>query len=745
MPRWPAGRTFGRMSHVIETSTTSTTTLGRLGAWAADHRRLIVAVWAVAILALGALAPFADRALSGAGWEAPGSESGKARSAIESHFPGQGTYALSVVVAGKHARVGERPMRATLARVEGVLRADRAVSGVVAPQQRVTVSKDRRTAIVTGLAGAGPPQMVEAAGRLKDRLTRLSTSGVTVRLTGPAAMWSDFNHANKAAMLKSEALSWPLTLTLLVFAFGTLVAAGLPLLLTMGGLLGAGGLLFVFGQLFEVSIWAMNFAMMFAIALGIDYALFIVVRFRGALAEGLSPRDATAHTMATAGKAVLVSGLTVIAALLAVMLVPVPTFRSVSLGIVLAVLSVLAATLTLLPAALSAIGHRINGGRIRLPGAADHRSERFAAWGRRLWARPLPYGAAAVAVLLLLAAPALGLRTGMPTIAVVPHGADSREGHALVQHAFGVGAPSRLQVVLRERDLARATAVLKHDRRIAAVTSVQRAEGRALLTAVPRAGEGSPELQATIDAVRAELPRSALVGGPAAEGRDLEQVLISRLPLVVGVIMGLGFLLLVLLLRAPLAAAAAVALNLLATAAAFGAAPLVFQNGALEGLLGFQSQGFVDAWAPIFFFALVFALAMDYTVFLLATTKEAYERTGDAREAVIEGLAGTGRVINAAAAVMVVVFMTFALAGPIPPKEMGFTLAVAVLLDATLVRLLLQPVALRLLGRHAWWMPARLDRLLPNVGLAHEMPRADMSKFSSSPRPSTPCVDYGRT
>jgi RND superfamily putative drug exporter len=230
------------------------------------------------------------------------------------------------------------------------------------------------------------------------RLGRLSNSGVTVRLTGPAAMWSDFNEANKAAMMKSEALSWPLTLTLLVVAFGTLVAAGLPLVLTMAGLLGAGGLLFVCGQLFDVSIWAMNFAMMFAIALGIDYALFIVARFRGALAAGLSATDAAVFTMATAGKAVVASGLMVIAALVAVMLVPVPTFRSVPLGIVLAVVSVLAATLTLLPAALSTLGPRINGGRLRLRGGSDHRSERFASWGRRLSARPLPYGAVAVAI-----------------------------------------------------------------------------------------------------------------------------------------------------------------------------------------------------------------------------------------------------------------------------------------------------------------------------------------------------------
>jgi RND superfamily putative drug exporter len=720
---------------MIETRHTPKSTLGRLGAWAADHRRLVVILWGAVVLCLGALAPFADRALSGAGWEAPGSESGEARRAIESQFPGQGTYALSVVVAGKGAGIDDPPVRAALGGVARVLRGDRAVSGVLPPRHGVTVSRDGRTAVVTGLAGAAPSEMVEAAGRLKDRLAGLSSSEVAVRLTGPAAMWSDFNHANKAAMMKSEALSWPLTLTLLVLAFGTLAAAGLPLLLTMAGLLGAGGLLFISGQLFDVSIWAMNFAMMFAIALGIDYALFLVVRFRGALAAGLSPRDATVRTMATAGKAVLASGLTVIAALLAVMLVPVPTFRSVPLGIVLAVLSVLAATLTLLPAALSAYGHRINGGRIRLRSAADHRSERFAAWGSRLWARPLPYAAAAVLVLVLLAAPALGLRTGMPTISVVPADAGSREGHALVERAFGVGAPSRLQVVVDERDLAPATAALERNPGIASVTLAQRADGRALLTAVPTTGEGSRRLRSTIDAMRAELPASALVGGPSAENRDLEEALVSRLPLVVGVIMGLGFLLLVLLLRAPLAAAAAVALNLFATAAAFGVARLVFQNGALEGLLNFESQGFVDAWAPIFFFALVFALAMDYTVFLLATIKEAHDRTGDARAAVVEGLAGTGRVINAAAAVMVVVFMTFALAGPLPPKEMGFILAVAVLLDATLVRLLLQPVVLRALGPRAWWMPVWLDRILPNVELSHELPSSEPARASSAARP----------
>jgi putative drug exporter of the RND superfamily len=699
--------------------------LGRLGAWAADHHRAIAIAWCGVVLVLGALAPFADRALSGAGWEALGSESVAARRALEAHFPGRGTYALSVVVAGPRAGTEGSAIRATLARVRAVLLSDTAVSGVLAPRAGHAISSDRSTAVVVGLAGATPDEMVKAAGRLKTRLARLSAPGLAVRLTGPAAMWSDFNAANKAAMLKSEMLSWPLTLVLLLFAFGTLVAAGLPLLLTMAGLLGASGLLFLCGQFADVSIWAMNFAMMFAIALGIDYALFIVVRFRSALAAGLAPREATALTMATAGKAVLVSGLTVIAALLALTLVPVPAFRSVPLGIGLAVMMVLAATLTLLPAVLSRLGHRINGGRARVPGAIDHRSERFAAWGRRLWARPLPYGAAACAILLILAAPAIGLRTGMPTGAALPTGADSREGQRLLERGFGDGAASALQIVVSERGATDARSALERDPGIASVAPAERSRGQVLLTAAPRADSGRAGLRATIDRIRGALPRGALLGGPAAEARDLESALVSRLPVVVGVVLGLGFVLLLALLRAPLAAAAAVALGVLATAAAFGVARLVFQEGALDRLLGWESQGFVDAWAPIFFFALAFALAMDYTVFLLATVKAVHDRTGDPRHAVVEGLARTGRVINAAAAVMVVVFMTFALAGPIAPKEMGVVLAVAVLLDATLIRLLLQPVVLRLLGARAWWMPAWLDRLVPEVGLSHARPAPD--------------------
>jgi RND superfamily putative drug exporter len=705
----------------VADTTTQPTALGRfgrLGLWTADHRRIVALAWAALVISLGAFAPFAERALSGAGWEAAGSESVEARETLEARFPGQGSYALTAVISSTRATVDTEAFKAVVARVTSLLAADEAVARVVAPQPNGSISRDRRAVVVRGLAAESPPAMVEAAGRLKGQVADASEPGIEARLGGSATLWSDFNAENKSAMLKGELLSWPLTLGLLVIAFGSLVAAGLPLLLTMAGLLAAAGLLFLVGQLTDVSIWAMNFAMMFAIALGIDYALFVVVRFRAALAAGLEPREATAATMNTTGKAVFISGLAVITALLGVMLVPSPNFRSVPLGIVIAVGLVLAASLTLLPAVLSKLGDRVNR-FAPVRSATAHRSARFARLGERVWRRPGLYAAIAVVALLVLAAPALGLRTGMPSIFVVPDSSSSRQAYELVQEGFGPGAPAPLQVVVAEEQLPEVTTVLAADPGIVHTLPAERSRGYALVEAIPSAEPSSRELDATIDRIRAALPETALVGGAAAESHDLARTLVDRVPVVYAAVLGIGFLLLLALLRAPVISAAAVMLNLLATAGAFGVARLVFQEGFLDGVLRFESQGFLDAWAPVFFFGLVFALAMDYTVFLLATVREHFERTGDARRATIEALAQTGRIINAAAAVMIVVFLTFALAGPIPLKEMGLILAVAVLLDAMLIRLLLLPVILRVLGARAWWTPAWLDRLLPQVHVGH--------------------------
>ena len=418
--------------------------IGRLGGWAADHLRTVALSWAVIAIVLAVFAPQVETALSGAGWQANGSESVAARTLIERNFAGLSSSAPMVVLHSSSLSVGAPAFQTQLARVEGVLRSDRRVSSVVPPQPGASISPDGHTAIVMAGARGDPTAMVAAADSLKGRLDALATPAISVSLTGASGMWSDFNTANRTAMMKSELYSWPITLAILAIAFGSLVAAGLPLMLTILGLLASAGLLSLLTHGFEISIWAMNFALMFALALGIDYALFVVHRFRGAhFGSKLPVRDAVAVTMDTAGKAVLFSGLTVFVSLSAVMLVPSPAFRSMALGIMLSVAFVLAATLTLLPAVLGKLGPRVDALALRWVHSGEHRSARFAAWGERLWRHPHIYGPAATLVLVLLALPIFGLKTGMPSIKVVPPTDGSRIGYTQVQQAFGTGAPGR--------------------------------------------------------------------------------------------------------------------------------------------------------------------------------------------------------------------------------------------------------------------------------------------------------------
>jgi RND superfamily putative drug exporter len=694
--------------------------IGRLGRYAGTHFRGVVIAWLVVAIVLGFLAPRVETALSGAGWEATGSQSVQARELIQKRFHGLSSYALMTVVYSPTRTFNDPGFVRVIAAVERTLRTDGAVKNVVAPMRGMTVSPDGHTAIVQAGAAKNPDGMVTAAGELKGRLHALSTEAVRVEPTGAAGLWSDFNAANRAAMLKSEVISWPVTLAIMLVAFGSLVAAGLPLMLTMVGLMCAAGLLYVGTLVAPISIWAMNFALMFALALGIDYALFVVHRFRGALVGSRrSVPEAVAVTMDTAGKAVLFSGMTVLISLSAVMLVPSPAFRSTSLGIVVAVIFVLAATLTLLPAVLAKLGPRVD--KLSLPWAhsGGRRSARFAAWGERLWRHPWVYGGVAVGALVALAIPVTQLNTAMPSIKVVPSADPSRVGHDEVQRAFGPGATGPLQVVAPAAQSKLATQVAWHDPGIAALAPTQTSGRYALVTAIPNAGPSSPTVGQTIDRLRSDLPAGALVGGAVAENRDLQGALSTSAPLVIGIVLALGFVLLLIALRAPLIAAVGVLTNLLATGAAFGVAKWVFQDGWLHSLLGFQPQGFIDAWGPVFFFAMIFAISMDYTVFLLSSAKEHWDRTQNPHESMVGAVAHSGPVIFAAAAVMVAVFFTFALSGPLPPKEMGIILGVAVLLDATLIRLLLLPVLLRVMGRWAWYLPHWAQRMFPAVTFGH--------------------------
>jgi RND superfamily putative drug exporter len=704
----------------------------RLGTWAATHFRHVLVGWLLVLVVFGFFAVRVEGALAGAGWQASNSQSVQARAIIERDFSGLGATALQVVVVDHRSSIASDPQaQATLSKATQLLQSDHRVSTVVQPQAGISLSRDGRTAVITAGAAANSNDMVKAADALAAPLGALSRPGVTVTLTGDSALWSNFNNANRSAMLRSEMLSWPVTIIILVIAFGSLVAAGLPLLLTMAGLLVAAGALVITTKFTPVSIWALNFALMFALALGIDYALFLVMRFRSALERrGAVPGDrdavvaSVAETIDTAGKAVAFSALTVLASLAAILLVPSPAFRSMAFGIMLSVVAVLAATLTLLPAVLGRLGTRINKGTIHLrrterpegPGPLDRTLH---AWGRFLWRHPFPTGAAALALLLLAASPIIGMRTNMPSITIIPASANARIGYDEVVSAFGPGAPGTLQVLVPEAKQSAALATLRHTAGVAGTVPGATRAGWVLDQVVPTTGPSTSATGSTIDHLRQVLPAGSLVGGAAAENHDLQATLSSHTPLVLGLLAILGFLLLLIALQAPLIAALGVAITALSVAGAFGIGRLIFQNGYLSGFLGFQPQGFVDAWAPLFFGAMVFGVAMDYTLFMLSAAKERYETHPDPEHAMVGSMRTSGRVVLSAAAVMIAVFLTFALSGPLAPKEMGVILAIAVALDAFVVRLVLLPVLLRLGRHHSWHQPAWLGKILPKVSFSH--------------------------
>ncbi len=694
------------------------------------HMKAVLGVWLLVLVGLGAAAPSVFSSLAGAGWQANGSESVAVRDLATEHFGGNASSAIQVVIHTDDGTIGDAATTTVIDRATDLLSADDRIADIMPPTPGVTVSEDGRTGILIAGAAADTDDMVRLADDLSDRITALGTDTIDVLPTGQSMLWSDFNHANHDAMMKAEMMSWPVTLLILVLAFGSLVAAGLPLMLTLAGLVASAGALVLLNMVTPISVWAMNFALMFALALGIDYALFLVARFRDALRPHGGPHGGTtpsasvavAATYGTAGKAVLLSGITVLISLSAVLLVPAPAVRTMAVGIMLAVVFVLAASFTLLPAVLGALGEKVNAVSLPFAKKQEHRSPLFARWAGVLQRRPLVAVLGSAALLVLLALPVLGLKVAMPSIAVVPEDAPVRQGYHLVQDAMGDGAPGMLQIITDAEDAEAATGRAASTDGIAAVTPAMPAgddSGLVMFQAVPEVDPSDEAMTGILADLRADLPESALVGGAPAENIDLQDALDTWLPVIIGVILVLGFLLLLVALRAPLTALVGTLVSLLSTGAAFGVARLIFQEGHLSGLFSFEPQGFLDGWGPVFFFAMIFAVAMDYTVFLLATVKEHHEKTGDARLSVTEGMAHSGRIIFAAAAVMVAVFFTFALAEPLPPKEMGIILGTAVLLDALLVRLVLLPAVMLLAGRAAWWCPAWLRRILPDVSFSH--------------------------
>jgi RND superfamily putative drug exporter len=399
-------------------------------------------------------------------------------------------------------------------------------------------------------------------------------------------------------------------------------------------------------------------------------------------------------------------------------------FRSMALGMIFSVIAVAVASLTLLPAVLVALGDRVLVARPE--DDPDRAAEgRWTRWTARAMRRPGITLATGLALLMLLAAPALGMRLGMPGARVVDEGRSSRDGYEMLVSAFGEGAAAPLFVTVDAAEAAQVVAAANADRGVVDARIVAEplaTSGRTVVRITPATAvddEATSELIGRLRASVADAAPSASVGGPAAQNYDLTEVLVGRAPIAVAVITGVALMLLLIVFRSLALAISSILLNFISVGAAFGFATLVFQHGWGASLIGIHQQGFVDAWAPLFFFALLFGLSMDYQLFLLAAIRERYEATGHTQLAIRDGIARTGRPITNAALIMIVVFIAFGVTGPIPPTELGITLALAVLLDATVVRMMLVPSLMTLLGERNWWIPAWLDKRLPRVHFAH--------------------------
>ena len=705
------------------------TLFGRLARFSVRRRRPIMLAWLILTVAAAPLAIGVSSALSGAGWEAQGSIAQTVRDELRADFPMVGAESAIVVVHQKTPFADDPSAVATVVAALTPEVGGHVVAGMVDPAtmpiETGLVSQDGLTVMIpVNLAGTQDSDLPKSAEELIGIVSDIELSqGAVAEVTGEWPVWADFNKSNEEALHKAELLSGLPTLILLFIAFGAALAAGLPLLLAIAGIAVGFASLNLLTAITPLSVWSMNFSMMIGLAVGIDYSLFIVTRYREEREDGHNAADAMANTLQSAGKAVFLSALTVVMSLAAIFVVPIMVFRSMALGMILSVVAVAFASLTLLPAALAALGDRVlvKKGEPDLDRSAEGRWTR---WTSSALKRPGLTLALGLILLLGLAAPALGMRLGMPGARVVDEGYSSRDGYELVVAAFGDGAAAPLFITVDAADAEKVVSLAQTDANVvdARFVATNESSGRSVVRVIGKTAPDDRETSNMVGRLRTALDTevtSADVGGPAAQNHDLTDVLTGKAPLAIAIIMIVAFLLLLVVFRSVAIAISSIVLNLISVAAAFGFATLVFQHGYGAGLLGIEHQGFVNAWAPLFFFALLFGLSMDYQLFLLAAIRERYEATGDTQRAIREGIAKTGRPITNAALVMIVVFIAFGVTGPIPPTELGVTLALAVFLDATVVRMMLVPSLMGLLGERNWWIPRWLDKRLPHVNFSH--------------------------
>jgi uncharacterized membrane protein YdfJ with MMPL/SSD domain len=718
----------------------------QLAGFLGRHRRWVVLAWVVTVILALPLASRQTEHLTGGGFDVPGSQSKAVSSSLEQNF---GAHADGIaVVLRAEADVTAAQASTAVGRVEREVAKVEEVSLPPPVARRAEVQMQRTgTALLPLRSNQSSDKLIDSATTLrKDLDPGTAENGVTPYLAGQPTIWAGMQELSKEDLAKAEASGFPIVALILLVVFGSLAAAALPLALGFVSVIVTGALIYFLSLQMDTSVFVTNMASMIGIGVAIDYSLFILARYREEREAGKNQEDARAEALATSGLAVTFSGLAVIVSLAGLWMVDNQALRSMALGAMTVVaVSILTAT-TLLPALIAMLGDRVMAGGIVARALTfvarpfrRGRSEKAAGgppfwerWTVRVMARPWVSVIGVTSILLFLAIPVLSLTTGTEALGQFPKGSDVRVGNELASKQIG-GGTDPMQIVAtfpgEANTPANRTAVAAFVRRVDSTEGVSSVAPPAyvdksvLIQATPSAPSESDAAMALVNRLRdevvpaAELSRVAVVavGGETSRVNDLRTQISGSMWKIILFVLALSFLVLMVMLRSLLLPLKAVLMNLLSIGAAYGVLVAVFQWGWLDSVLGFESLGALDTINVPLIFAIVFGLSMDYEVFLMSRMRERYMVHGDNRRAVAEGLSSSARTISSAALIMACVFAVFVLTGVPSIKELGVGCAVAIALDATLVRLILVPAAMTLLGKWNWWMPSWLDRALPDL------------------------------
>jgi putative drug exporter of the RND superfamily len=682
---------------------------GRLAAWSQRRRWAALALWAVVVAAITVGSQAAGAAYHN-DFALPGTDSQAAADLMAEHGSRQANATVQIVAENPRGLAGDRQdIDAMLSEVRGLPSVSDAGPLTISRSGTIGYS----TVTLDGEAQDVPEDRITT---IIDTARATSGDGLRVELGGDPVRGAEEGGGGGA-----EGAGMLAALVILVLLFGSLVAAALPLVTALFAVGGAIGLIALASHAFTVADFTPPIMMLIGLGVGVDYALLIFYRYRQELRDGAEPAAATRRALDAAGRTVFFAGCTVIIALLGLIALGLGSLQGVALAVALTVLVTMAASLTLLPALLGVFGGRIQRHVLKRAAKSGTREGGWRRLASAVQRRPVPALLVAVAALLALSAPALDMRLGFADAGNDAPSTTSRQAYDLLAEGFGPGFNGPL-IVVAQGDAGPLRSALTRTEGIAAATPPIPSRDGAV-SAVIAFPATAPQDEATTalvhdlrdDVLPALSDRTGaryLVGGPTAAAQDFSDSVSARMPLFVAVVVGLSALLLMVVFRSVLIPVKAALLNLLSISAALGAITLVFQ----DGRFGAQS-GPIEAFIPVMIFAIVFGLSMDYEVFLVSRIHEEWERARDPSRAVREGLAATGKVITAAAAIMIVVFAAFVLSPDRMLQQFGLGLAVAVLLDAVVIRCLIVPAVMQLLGRHAWWMPAPLARRLPKVAL----------------------------